>query len=322
VASIRKTETGYKAEVYVAGKRKAKRFKSQKEAKAWAAEMEVSLANAKAGVDPNRTVRNIFTRYSEEVSSTKRTGRNEQVRLERLGRDSVADLKLIEMKPADWALWRDERLKQVSPASVQREMNILHHAFEVARKEWGWLESNPLSDISRPRSPPARDRRISQEEIDKLCIALGFFEESSPSTKSQRVAVAFLFAIETAMRAGEICGLKPGDIQGRVANLPMTKNGTARQVPLSKRALELLELLDQKKLFDMTGEQLSTLFRKARNKTDIEDLTFHDTRHEAITRLASKLNVLELARMVGHRDIKMLQRYYNATADELAARLD
>lgn len=322
MASIRKTETGYRAEIYVNGKRKSKRFKTLKQAKVWAAETEIELASAKEGIDPTRTVLNVFTKYADEVSSKKRTGRNEQVRLERLGCDPIAKLKLIDLKPGDMAQWRDKRLSEVSPASVQREMNILHHAFEIARKEWGWIIENPLSDVSRPKSPPARDRRISEEEIEKLCLAMGFFEDSEPSSKSQRVAIAMLFAIETGMRAGEICGIKPGDIQGRVVYLPMTKNGTARKVPLSPRAIELLKLLDEKKLFDMNSEQLSSLFRKARRKTDIEDLVFHDTRHEAITRLASKLNVLELARMVGHRDIKMLQRYYNATAEELADLLD
>ena len=154
VASIRKTDTGYRAEIYVNGRRKSKRFKTQKEAKVWAAETEIELANAKEGTDPTRTVLNVFTKYAKEVSSKKRTGRNEQVRLERLGRDSIAKLKLIDLKPGDLAQWRDKRLAEVSPASVQREMNILHHAFEVARKEWGWLADNPLSDVARPKSPP------------------------------------------------------------------------------------------------------------------------------------------------------------------------
>jgi integrase len=61
--------------------------------------------------------------------------------------------------------------------------------------------------------------------------------------------------------------------------------------------------------------------RVARERAGIEGLTFHDTRHEAITRLAAKLNVLDLARMVGHRDIKQLQVYYNAPAEEIAMRL-
>lgn len=322
MASIRKYRDKYRAEVWVNGIRKSKICATQKEARLWAAQNEIELQNVTLGVDPNRTVQDVFTKYSEEVSAKKRTGRNEQVRLERLGRDSVSGLKLTDMKPGDWAQWRDKRLEQVSPASVQREMNIIHHAFEIARKEWGWIDANPLSDVARPKSPPARDRLISDKEIEQMCIALGYFENTAPSTKSQRVAIAMLFAIETGMRAGEICGLKPEDIAGRVAHLPMTKNGTARHVPLSKRAVELLGLLDQDKLFDMTSEQLSTLFRKARRKTDIEDLTFHDTRHRAVTDLSKKLDVLALAKMIGHRDIKMLMTYYERPAEDLADDLD
>jgi integrase len=63
------------------------------------------------------------------------------------------------------------------------------------------------------------------------------------------------------------------------------------------------------------------LFRKCRDRAGIVGLHFHDSRHEAITRLAQRLDVLDLARMVGHRDLKMLQAYYNATAEEIAARL-
>jgi integrase len=75
-------------------------------------------------------------------------------------------------------------------------------------------------------------------------------------------------------------------------------------------------------LFGLTTASLDALFRKARANSLIEGMTFHDTRHEAITRLAKKLNVLELARMVGHRDLRMLQIYYNETASQLAERLD
>ena len=66
---------------------------------------------------------------------------------------------------------------------------------------------------------------------------------------------------------------------------------------------------------------LDALFRKARDRAMIEGLTFHDSRHEAITRLAGRLDVLELARMVGHRDLRMLMVYYNKTAAELADKL-
>ena len=128
------------------------------------------------------------------------------------------------------------------------------------------------------------------------------------------------------MRAGEIVGLtdKTVDRDTRVATLPKTKNGPARKVPLSTAALGLLDELPETDgpLFDLSNQQIDAMFRKARDKTKIEDLRFHDSRHEAITRLAKKVDVLSLARMVGHKDIKMLMIYYNETAEELAQRLD
>ena len=144
------------------------------------------------------------------------------------------------------------------------------------------------------------------------------------TTKSGAAAIAFLFAIETAMRAGEICGLTAPDITGRVAHLPQTKNGRKRDVPLSRRALELLAYLpvDSATVFGITSASLDALFRKTRDRASIENLTFHDSRHEAITRLAKKLNVLDLARMVGHTDLNELQTYYNESAADIAEKLD
>jgi integrase len=114
------------------------------------------------------------------------------------------------------------------------------------------------------------------------------------------------------------------DVAGRFARLPRTKNGEPRAVPLSRAALALLERLpsDGASVFGLSSASLDTLFRRARQRAGIEGLTFHDSRHEAVTRLARKLDVLDLARMIGHRDLKSLQVYYNATPSEIAARLD
>lgn len=128
------------------------------------------------------------------------------------------------------------------------------------------------------------------------------------------------------MRAGEICGLLPRDIVGRVATLTETKNGTKRKVPLSKRAVELLELLptptEGAMMFGITTKSLDTLFRKAKTRAGIEGATFHDLRHLAITKLAKRLHVLDLARVLGHRGLKQLQVYYNETGEEMAKLLD
>ena len=128
------------------------------------------------------------------------------------------------------------------------------------------------------------------------------------------------------MRQGEIWGLDWAQVNlaGRYVTLLDTKNGMRRDVPLSKRAGALLEIMPQRegKVFDTSQNGAAHLFRRAVKAAGIENLTFHDSRHEAITRLARKLQVLDLARMVGHKNIQTLMIYYNATASEIANRLD
>lgn len=144
--------------------------------------------------------------------------------------------------------------------------------------------------------------------------------------KGGQVATGFLLALETAMRAGEVFSLEWGrvNIPQRYVTLHMTKNGTSRHVPLSTRAVELLNAMPKVSgsVFGVKAASADTLFRKARKRAGLSGFVFHDTRHVACTRLAKKLHVLDLARMIGHKDIKMLMRYYNESATEIAKRLD
>jgi integrase len=143
-------------------------------------------------------------------------------------------------------------------------------------------------------------------------------------TAMQRTGWAVLLALETAMRAGEILGLRWPDVREKAVTLPATKNGDVREVPLSKRAREILAALprDRTTCFDVDPGTRDVLFRRARDATGIKNLHFHDSRAEAIWRLSKKLDVMELARVIGHRDLRSLLLYYNAPADELADRLD
>lgn len=331
MASFKKDGNVWRVQIYVKGIRDSGTFTTKAQAQAWAGMRETELRSQKAtGIVAGKTCRDAFERYEKEVSRTKRGFRWEALRLTAMANTVVGgvtfgDVKLSELTSDFLGQWRDLRIKTVKGSTVNRDLNLLSHVFITAKREWGWIAESPTADVRRPKNPIPRDRRISSDEVDRLCLALGFADEPV-RTKNQAVAVAFLFAIETAMRAGEICGLLPGSISGRVAHLPMTKNGTKRDVPLSTRAVELLSFLpnpeDGEPLFGLASASLDALFRKARGNCLIEGMTFHDTRHEAITRLAKKLNVLELARMVGHRDLRMLQIYYNETADQLAQRLD
>jgi integrase len=309
--------------------RESKLFATKAEAQVWAGEREAQLRRmAATGIDTDRTCQDAFDRYLEEVSAHKRGEKWERVRLtaiarHQLGGEEFGKTKLVDVTSDMLGKWRDERLKIVAGATVNRELNLLSHIFTTARREWKWIAASPTGDVRRAKGAPPRDRRITDDEIERICFALDYTDQVT--NKSQAVAAAFSFAIETAMRAGEICGLTWGDVTGSVAHLPMTKNGRKRDVPLSARALEILGQLPRggpcDPCFGVTAASLDALYRKAKGRAEIEGLTFHDTRHEAITRLARKLNVLELARMVGHKDLRMLQIYYNESAADIAKKL-
>ena len=323
--TIRKVGKKWRAEARVKGLRKSSMHCTKMAAMMWLEETKKDLKAEIEGESPHLTVRHAFERYRDTISPTKKGAHWETVRLNKLIRYPLAGILLKDLLPKHIAEWRDQRLTEVSGSSVNRELNLISHCFKIAKTEWHWLKEIPTTDVRRPKESKARERRISDDEIDTITFVLGYDEDKPVELKSQEVAVAFLLAIETAMRMGEICSLRREDIQGNVAHLSDTKNGFSRRVPLSNRAIELINKIghnDTGNLFRINASQCSALFRKYRAKTDIEDLCFHDTRHEAITRLASKLKVLDLARMTGHRDINMLQIYYNERPEDIASKLN
>lgn len=324
MGSIRKYKgrrvTTYRAEVYVNGKRRSATHDTKQAAVAWVQQVEAELAGDAL---PEHTVRQALNKYAAEVSPTHEGQDWEVRRAKAIGKLPLADLRLPALRGSDLADWRDARLAKVGPATVLREMNYLHGVFEACRRDWGWLTVNPLKEVRRPRAPASRKRRITDDEVTRVVAALGY-AGGEPVNLSQRVALSFLFSLETAMRSGEILGLQWADVGALSVHLPKTKNGDAREVALSKEARRLLALLPKGDgpVFGLHASQRDALFRKARVKAKIPNLHFHDARAEAIWRLSKKLDVMELARMIGHRNLASLMLYYNASAAELSAKLD
>ncbi len=324
MATFRKRGKSCRVEVCKNGIRKSASFDTITQAREWAVITETTILEGHTtGVVSNNTVNDAFLRYAEEISPSKKGARWEIIRLNLLKKYPLASVPLGDLTATDIATWRDQRLREVSAASVNRELNIISSVFSVARTEWRWITNNPVSEIRRPPNPKSRDRRISEIEIERVLDALGYSEGDTILTKKQLVALYFLIAIETAMRLGELCGLSHEDIElnKRYVTLRDTKNNDSRQVPLSKRAVDLFQFVIETNL-KVVSSVASSLFLKACRQTQIENLHFHDTRHEALTRLARKLEMLDLARMVGHRDPRSLMIYYNPTATEIASRLD
>lgn len=322
MATVRKHGNGWQAIVRRLGHPAAYRtFPLKGQADAWAAKVEAQILTGE--FQPAKdTLGAAFEKYAKEVSPKKRGGRWEQYRLLadpiRLAR--MASKPIGTITTADLATWRDVRLRAVSGATVRREMNLLESVFEVARKEWKWIATNPIKDVEKPANPRSRRRRVPDGDTDAVCKKL-----TGPSGK--QVAAGFRLGIETGMRAGEMWSLGKDqiDLTRRVAHLFKTKNGDERDVALSLAAVQIIEgLLKDKRdtLFTVTNGVRDALFRKAVKAAGIQDLHFHDSRTEAIFRLSKKLDVLELARQIGHRDVRSLLFYYEADAEELARKLD
>ncbi|KVP11998.1 hypothetical protein WJ85_17370 [Burkholderia ubonensis] len=343
MASFKKDGDVWRVQVARKGIRLSGTFPTKRAAEAWAAEKETSILKGTYRGSGLRTVGDLFDEYERRVSETKPGSRWERTRFKAFKKHfpELAGKLLSEVGSREWGLWRDTRLagikdpqnpdeyllQPVGPGTVIREVNLFSHAFTTARDEWKWIAESPLSGVRRPKEPKPRDRRISEDELQRLLFALGYDKGRRPESISARVALIVQFAIETGGRASEICGLTWDRLSERHFHLDQTKNGFARDVAMSSRAREIVEEVrpvtgDKATVFEVAAASLDALFRKARNSCGIIDLHFHDTRHEAITRLAKKLDVLDLARMVGIRDLKILMVYYNEAAHDMAARLD
>ena len=320
MASIRKDRGKWRAEIYRRGIRKSKSFPTKQQAKDWASRTEYLLDNGEA-VAARMTFGEVLERYVREVSPGKRGRRWEETKVNRMRRDPIWSVRLGDLDAATFSDWRDNRLTEVSAATVLREMNFLSAVMSCARRDWGLIGNNPLSDVRRPKAPPPRDRLPTADEFERLAIAAG---HDLTQTRA-RAYHAFLFACETAMRAGEICGLTWDrlDLERRVARLDRTKNGSSRSVPLSTAAVDLIRALPHADpVFGLTAKTLDASFRKVREMAGVEGLTFHDSRAMGTTRLSKKVDVLTLARITGHKDLKMLMVYYRESAQDIAKRLD
>ena len=324
MASIIKTEYGWRAQVRSKGVNKSKSgFKTKREAQAWALRVEEEIQESRSSEIPDRPFSDALVRYLETVSIKNQGFEFERRRLNRwIGKgsdspDPLVFVSLVDLQSKHFSEWRDRRLKQVSAGTVLREWGILSAVCNHCVREWGWLKENPMSKVKRPAEPESRTRRPTEDEIERLLFCLAYEIDEPPLSKNNRVGAAIVFAIETAMRAGEIMALtwENVDFEKRTAFLPRTKNGSSRVVPLSKTAIRVLEELKKvpeckRTCFGLKSASLDALFRKCRGKCLIEDLHFHDFRREACTRLAKKVDVMTLAKISGHRDLRVLQKVY------------
>lgn len=294
----------------------SKSFDRKTDAVKWARKIEAELDSG-GFIESKESVAALLKRYREEVSSDKRGWKWEQTRIDNIIEQPWSALKASECGDA-LNRWAQKRRKEVSDATVNRELNILSAAFTYAIKIWRIkLHHNPVKDVARPPNNKARNRRLSAQEVSK------FWQHHRGRDHSIRwyIPIMVEFGIETALRLSEMCNLEWADVHDDESWLHVTKskNGDDRKVPMSPRAKELLKMVphDTDNVFPVQEGSFGVTFRTVCKELGIKDLHFHDTRHEAVSRLVKIYPVLQLAAISGHRNLRSLQVYYNPTIQEL-----
>lgn len=301
---------------------------SAKECEDWAAlkllELKTGKADLEKGIKPSFPFKQLCEKYYIERGSKLRSATMMRNKLDNIDHilGELATKSIYDFKPNDIVRWRNKRVLEVKSSTALREFAIFSSIFSYAQKELFIIESNVWSLVVKPFKGKPRNQRIYPEQQEQLLKGFKWDPTTTPVRVMHYVSWSMLFALETAMRKGEILSMKSRDIKDGFVHLPMTKNGESRNVPLSAEAKRLLALIpeDQDIIVPVKEKSFRRTFYRVRGEVGLDEINFHDTRHEAITRMVKfrKLPVEILAKITGHRTIGILiNTYYNPDAQDL-----
>ena len=299
-------------------------FDSKAEAEGWAGGIEnemrrgVFVSRAEA---EDTTLAEALNRYAIEVSAAKKTANREIYTIRWWQSSALGPRSLASIRGKDIAsVLAAKEAEGAAPHTIHLYLALLSHMFTMARRVWGMEGlSNPTEFVRKPKLPQGRDRRLVDDEYPRLLAAAAVY--------GGEIGPLITWAIETAMRRGEIAGMRWEhlDRKARVLLIPETKNGTPRRVPLSMAAMAVLDALPQHsdgRVWGMRPDSISQAFERVCGAAGIEGLTFHDLRHEATSRLFEKgLNPMQVAAITGHKTLQMLKRYTHLRAEDLVGML-
>jgi integrase len=327
MAAIRKRKGKYEVQIRRSGLRHISRsFHALKDARTWASYMEVQADRQDLPGDPKAlqsvTLGELVARYRDTVSTRKRGYEVERIVLNAFLRHPICKRRLSEIATTHFAEYRDERLSQVRPTTLKRQLGPIRNMFNVARLEWGLpLRDNPLAMLRLEAADQRRERRLRRGELERIV-------KVAQSRRNPLIAAIIRFALETGMRRGEILAIKRQhiDFARQALLISAAKNGCSRTIPLTKSAMATLRRLkskDRERAFPMTANAFRLAWERLKRKAGIPDLHFHDLRHEAISRLFEKgLTTPEVALISGHKDMRMLFRYAHAVRERIIFKLD
>lgn len=299
---IRKYRDKWRVEITRHGERLSKVFDTKREAQAWGNEIESSFKTKATGW---KTFEEVANRYIIDVCPKKKGAVWEVRRIHAF--IPYFPKKLGDIDAPDIAAWRDDRLKSVSSSTVVREANLLRHVFSTARDEWRLMEHDPFRGVKLPAENAPRTATWDWKLIKRVL-------RRSSTGKTREVQDAFRISLATAMRLQEVLKAPESFDPVRSVCVMDTKTGP-RTIPVSKRAAKYLARAP----FTVGANEASTLFAKLTKSLMIDGLTFHDARASALTMLAKKVDVMQLAKVSGHKDLSLLMNtYYRPRPEDIA----
>lgn len=342
MAAISKLPSGsWRAQVRRKGRYVSQSFVRRRDAEEWALKMERRVDRgesvSKRRPDQINTIADLVDLHIDDMREVgKLLRRSKAYSLQKLRQD-VGQLRIEQIdRESVIQFARDRRSDGAGPVTIAMDISylktIMLHAAAVhgvqISVEHVDLARTALARLGLAGKGSERDRRPTQDEIDEL---IAYFE-SNTRQKSPMYRIV-KFAVATAMRQSEICSIEWPDIDERRRMVtvrdrkdPRNKSGNDQRVPLvdltgyDAWALLLEQRAERPtkgRIFPYDPRSVGTAFRRACEHLGIEDLHFHDLRHEATSRLFAGLQIEQVALVTGHKDWKMLKRYTHLSPDAI-----
>lgn len=314
MTTIRKRAGKYQVQIRIQRKNLTKSFGNLKDARKWGSyyENKIHLGNELEVLDNKLQLADLIHKYLKEITPSKKGWHMESIRLNRLLRQNISTKNIKELKTRDFVNYKNSRLKD-GPIACRNDLILLHHIYNVAIKQWNYLiKTNPLSNVPKPRPGPSRERRLSDNELKYIL---------NEQFKNPHMKHIIHLAVETGMRRGEILAIKSQNLMENYIWLPDSKNGNPRKIPLSNKAKVILK--ESTLPFPISANAVRLNWNRMIQRSGIQDLHFHDLRHEAISSFFEKgLSVPEVSLISGHKDVRQLMRYTHLKIDILLKKLN
>jgi integrase len=299
----------------------------------------------------NLRMSTLIDRYWTHYGSKKRSADREKSILDGI-RSEVGKLFVREVDGDVLSRWYENLtvVREVSAGTAVRHFNVMHHMMKKAATIWSkdtGIDRNPADLIEIKRPNDQRDRYLSQDELRRLKQALDekvYRKGTNDFNKTFcRLRMIVLIALTTGMRASEIFGLRWSDVmynEGLLAVRAKLKGGKMRYAPMLPELAEELrryfprpakdnvlfisnhnhDLIFPPKADARSGRQrVEGSFEDLLERAGIEDFRFHDLRHTfASWYMMNGGDLYELAKILGHTNIKMTERYAKLARQHIA----